>query len=227
MSPHIDVARVRQKYRWNALVYDTVTRRPTARLRERAVARLALSRGGAVLDFGCGTGLSFNPLERAVGIGGRILAVDVSPDMLAIARAKVAEKGWRNVEIIEAGADDAPLTSASVDGVLCFYTHDIMRSPAALDTALRALRPGGRFVAAGVKLAHGLRGALLNPLTLAVSLAAITNVTGLERPWSLLEERLGTLDVEERMEGGAYLAIGTQRTASGPERIGRSTRRAG
>jgi demethylmenaquinone methyltransferase/2-methoxy-6-polyprenyl-1,4-benzoquinol methylase len=208
MSTHIDVARVKRKYRWNAQVYDALVQRPTARLRALAVERLALRRGETALDFGCGTGLSFALLERAVGSEGRIVAVDVSPDMLAVARLKVAENAWRNLETIEADVHIAPLPRESVDGVLCFYTHDIMTSPRALDVALGALRPGGRFVAAGVKLVRGRRGVLLNPLTLAVSLPAITHVAGLDRPWALLEARLGALEIEEHLWGTAYLARG-------------------
>jgi hypothetical protein len=68
------------------------------------------------------------------------------------------------------------------------------------------MRPGGRLVAAGAKLARGLRGALLNPLTLAVSLPAITNPFGLDRPWSRLEERLSPLQSEDYLWGTAYLA---------------------
>jgi hypothetical protein len=65
----MDVERIRQKYGWNALVCDRVVRRPTTRLRALAVERLALRRGVTALDFGCGTGLSFELLERVVGRG--------------------------------------------------------------------------------------------------------------------------------------------------------------
>jgi demethylmenaquinone methyltransferase/2-methoxy-6-polyprenyl-1,4-benzoquinol methylase len=142
MSTHIDVERVKRKYRWNARVYDALVQRPTARLRALAVERLARRRGETAVDFGCGTGLSFALLERAVGSEGRIVAVDVSPDMLAVASTKVAENGWRNLETIEADVDSASLPPDSVDGVLCFYTHDIMTSRRALGVALGALRPG-------------------------------------------------------------------------------------
>ena len=229
MSTHIDVERVKRKYRWNARVYDALVQRPTARLRGRAVERLALQRGETALDFGCGTGLSFALLERAVGSEGRIVAIDVSPDMLAVARRKVAENAWRNLETIEVDVDSARLTPESVDGVLCFYTHDIMTSPRALDVALGALRPGGRFVAAGVKLVRGRRGVLLNPLTLAVSLPAITHLAALDRPWALLEARLGALEIEEHLWGTAYLARGIKPLCAGAgavsgERLGVATR---
>jgi hypothetical protein len=91
--------------------------------------------------------------------------------------------------------------------------HDIMTSPGAVDVALGALRPGGRFVAAGVKLARGLRGALLNPLTLAVSLPVITHVAGLDRPWALLEARLGALEVEEHLWAPPTSHAGSRRPA--------------
>ena len=215
MSTHIDVERVKRKYRWNAWMYDALVQRPTARLRARAVERLALRRGETALDFGCGTGLSFALLERAVGSEGRVLAVDVSPDMLAVANSKIVSNAWNNFETIEADVESAALTPESVDGVLCFYTHDIITSPRALDVALGALRPGGRVVAAGVKLAGGLRGTILNPLTLAVSFPAITHLAGLDRPWALLEARLGALEIEEHLWGTAYLARGIKEPCAG------------
>lgn len=211
----MDLDRIRRRYRWNALVYDAAVRRPTARLRARAVERLALRIGATALDFGCGTGLSFDLLGRAVGHAGRVIGVDASPHMLAEARERIAANGWTNVEVMEANAEDIRLAPDSVDGVLCFYTHDIMNSPSALDVALGALRPGGRFVAAGVKLARGIRGAILNPFTLAVSLLAITNTTGLNRPWSRLEERLGALQIEEHAWGTAYLGWGVKARSAG------------
>src|SRR5262245_17840207 len=110
MTAHIDVERVKRKYRWNALAYDALVQRPTVRLRARAVERLALHRGATALDFGCGTGLSFALLERAVGHEGRIVAVDVSPDMLAVANSKIVSNNWNNFETIEADVESAPLT---------------------------------------------------------------------------------------------------------------------
>ena len=75
---------------------------------------------------------------------------------------------------------------------------------------MRALRTGGRLVAAGVKLASGVRGLLLNPLTLAYSLPAVTDVSGLDRPWAGAERMLGHLDVEAYVAGTAYVARGVK-----------------
>ena len=209
----MDVEDIKRKYRRNAIFYNLVDR-PTRRVRERAISALNLRPGDSVLDFGCGTGLSFEFLERAVGPGGRIIGVDVSPDMLAHARRRIAEQGWTNVTLIEASVDDVELAPESADAVLCFYAHDIMNSPLAIEKAVIALRLGGRFVAAGVKRATGARGLLLNPVTIAYSRPAVTNLANLDRPWIHLERLLGHLDVEERLWGSAYIARGTRSEAS-------------
>lgn len=209
----MDIEAVRRKYRRNAVFYNLVDR-PTRRVRERAIAALDLHQADSVLDFGCGTGLSFGFLERAIGREGRIIGVDVSPDMLSHARRRIAEQGWTNVMLMEASVDDVDLAPESVDAVLCFYAHDIMNSPLAVEKAVTALRPGGRFVAAGVKRATGARGLLLNPVTIAYSRPAVTNLANLDRPWIHLERLLGHLDVEERLWGSAYIARGTRSKAN-------------
>ena len=205
----MDIETIKRKYRRNAVFYNLVDR-PLRRVRERAVARLDLRPGNSVLDFGCGTGLSFGLLERAVGRDGRIIGVDASPEMLAHARRLVTHHGWTNVRLVEANADAVSLDPESVDAVLCFYTHDIMQSDAALETAAAALRRGGRFVAAGAKRTSGLRALLLNPVTVTYSRTAIANLDAFDRPWVRLERLLGRTDVEERSWGSAYIARATK-----------------
>lgn len=203
----MDIDAIKRKYKRNAVYYNMVDR-PLRRVRERAVAKLDLRPGSSVLDFGCGTGLSFGMLQRALGREGRIIGVDASPDMLAHAQRLVAHHGWTNVRLVEANAEGVALDPESVDAVLCFYTHDIMQSDAALETAAAALRQGGRFVAAGAKRTSELRALLLNPVTVTYSRTAIAHLDGFDRPWARLERRLGSLEVEERLWGTAYIARG-------------------
>ena len=132
------IDRVKRKYRFNAPWYDAIVSLPTLRLRRKTVQRLALKPGDVVLDFGCGTGLSFKYLERGVGPEGRIIGVELSPNMLAKARGKMERHGWANITLIESNAGEVDLPE-SVDRVLCFYTHDIMNSPPAVERALGAL----------------------------------------------------------------------------------------
>ena len=211
----MDVDNIRRKYRRNAIFYNVVDR-PLRRVRRHAVDALQLRPGEVALDFGCGTGLSFDLLESAVGSGGRLIGVDVSPDMLSRARQRIAGRGWTNATLIEASVDAVELEPESVNGVLCFYTHDIMNSPVAVEKALAALRIGGHFVAAGVKRATGARGLVLNPLTRAYSSTAVTSLANFDRPWVHLEQLLGPLVIEDQLWGTAYIARGTKRDATPP-----------
>jgi YHS domain-containing protein/SAM-dependent methyltransferase len=198
--------RVRCQYRRNVRWYDLAVERTTARLRAEAVARLGLGEGSRVLDLGCGTGLSLPLLRAAVGASGAVYGVDLSPDMLAAARRRCSEAGWTNVHLIEADAERFELPEP-LDGLLCFYTNDILLSPTALPRAFGFLRPGARVVAAGAKLAHGWRGTLVNPLTRAYSGLAITREL-VHEPYAMLRTRLAGFLVEERALGSQYLAWG-------------------
>ena len=200
---------MRRLYRRNASWYDRAVARVTARLRAEAVARLALGEGARVLDLGCCTGLSLPLLRAAVGESGAVYGVDLSPDMLAVARRRCSEAGWANVHLIEADAESFELPEA-VDGLLCFYTNDILLSPTALPRAFGFLRPGARVAAAGAKLARDWRGALVNPITRAYSGLAVTRAL-VHEPYSVLRERLADFAVAERLLGSQYLAWGIHR----------------
>lgn len=208
----MDAAKIKQKYRRNVRFYDLLTARPTDALRREAVRRLTLCPEDRALDLGCGTGLSLPLLRNAVGDSGRVYGVELSPDMLGVARAKVQSAGSRNVELIEANAETFEI-DAPVDGILCFYTHDIMLSPTALPRALRYLKPGGRMVAAGGKLVHGRLGWFVNPVTIAYSLPAVTTLDRARsyEPFTLMRQLLTDFHVEERKLGSQYLAWGTKR----------------
>ena len=67
-------------------------------VRNRAVTGLQLKPGQTVIDVGCGTGASFARLTAAAGRGGRVVGVDQSGGMLEVARKRIADERWRNVE---------------------------------------------------------------------------------------------------------------------------------
>lgn len=210
----MDARKVRRKYRRNARIYDRLVTRPTEGLRREAVALLELRQGDRVLDLGCGTGLSLPLLWEAVGESGVVYGAELSPDMLARARERVDAAARANVRLLETDAELLDLPE-SVDGILCFFTHDILLSPTALPRALSFLAAGGRVVAAGVKLAHGWRGWIVNPITIAYSLPAVTtrDVKRSFRPYAVLEEILDEFRVEERGLGSLYLAWGRRSVA--------------
>jgi acyl dehydratase/ubiquinone/menaquinone biosynthesis C-methylase UbiE len=191
-------------YRGLAAGYD----RSTAWLepyRHRAVSQLRLRPGDVVVDVGCGTGLSFEPIQAAIGPGGRLIGIEPSPEMLAIARARVEEAGWDNVTLLEAGAEEAVILGPA-DAALFAFTHDVAQSPEALANVLGQLRPGGRVAAAGPK--WSAFAPQLNPLVWQVARQYVTTFEGFRRPWAELARAVPDLSVEEGFFGCVYVAWG-------------------
>ena len=113
------------------------------------LTRAALLPGQQVLDVGTGTGTLAVHAAPRVAPGGHVLAIDVSAEMLALARGRVAALGLTNVGVREGRAEAIPAGDDSSDVVLASLSlmYVIDRSAAACEIA-RVLRPGGRFVAA-------------------------------------------------------------------------------
>ena len=130
MTKAPDPGRAIEKYRRRARGYDASAHR-TMDLRRRVVGMLGLSVGDAVLDVACGTGLSLPLLAAAVGSAGRVIGVEVSPDMIQLARERAARDELANVTLIEASMEEAVFTGL-LDAVLFNYTHDVLQSPRAL-----------------------------------------------------------------------------------------------
>lgn len=111
---------------------------------ERGLALVEPLSGAAVADVGCGTGAVLGPLLRRLGPGGRVLALDISPRMLEIARARHPDPRieWRAGDALE-----VPPERGSLDAVLCFDAIPHFPDPKSAVKAMAAwLAPGGRLL---------------------------------------------------------------------------------
>jgi ubiquinone/menaquinone biosynthesis C-methylase UbiE len=198
-----DAAVARRQYERAAPGYDRHMRR-FERWQRLAVERLQLAPGQTVIDVACGTGLNFASLEEAIGPDGRIIGIDLSPEMLAQARERVLASGWENVTLIEAAVERADI-AAVADAALFSFTHDVLQSPRAVANVVAHLKPGARIASVGGKFAARWNLAV----NLVVRWAArpyISTFRNFDAPWRELERYVEDLQVEQLAFGGAYIA---------------------
>jgi trans-aconitate methyltransferase len=197
--------RLLDSYRHEAEFYDWRTA-VFHRWRRRLVDLLPLRSGDVVLDLGCGSGLCFRLLEARIGPEGRIVGIDQSPEMLAIARTRVDREGWSNVTLVESSVERAEISVVADTALFC-ATHDILQSSEALDNVFGHLRHTGWIAAAGGKWAPPWMAAV-NPLVWATHRPYVSSFEGFDRPWRHLARYVNDLRVEEVALGTGYLAVG-------------------
>ena len=181
--------------------------------RKRAVRSLRLARGDTVVEIGCGTGLNFPLLERAVGPEGRIIGVDLTDAMLDQARRRVTRHGWRRVELVHADAARFAFPSR-VAGILSTFALTLVPEfDAVIQRGAEALRPGGRWVVADLKLPAGLARHLLPVLLPFLRPFAVSADLAARHPWESLARYLGRVSVEESYFGYTYVAVGERQPA--------------
>ncbi|HKE00119.1 MAG TPA: methyltransferase domain-containing protein, partial [Planctomycetota bacterium] len=113
------------------------------------VRRGDLKTGERVLDLGTGSGAVAVEVARRVGPSGSVTALDLSPEMLEVARQRIARDRLANVELHEGRAEAIPAGDAAFDVVLASLSLMFTIDRATVARELRrVLRPGGRFVAA-------------------------------------------------------------------------------
>ena len=101
--------------------------------------------GERVLDLGSGGGIDVILSARRVGPAGRAIGLDMTDEMLALARANAAEAGVDNVEFIRGTIESIPLPAASIDVVISNCVINLAADKGAvLAEIARVLRPGGR-----------------------------------------------------------------------------------
>ncbi len=160
--------------------------------------------GERVLDLGSGAGFDALLAARAVGPTGSVVGVDMTPDMLARARANAREARIDHAEFRLGEIEHLPLADATVDVVISNCVVNLSPDkPAVLREAFRVLRPGGRVAIADVVAREPLSEAVQADLALLVGCIAGAATVAEVEGWM---HAAGFVDVAVREKPG-YRAI--------------------
>src|SRR5882724_6049231 len=140
----LDAAAIRDAYRRWSGIYDLVFGGVSSAARNRAVRLVNQLPGRAVLEVGVGTGLAlprYTPDKRIVGI-------DLSAEMLELARRRVAELGLRKVDgLLEMDAEATEFADGQFDTAVAMFVASVVPAPRRMLAELRrVVRPGGNIL---------------------------------------------------------------------------------
>ena len=130
------------------------------------LALTEIKTGMTVLDLGSGAGFdAFLALHR-VGPTGKVIGVDMTDDMLALARENAAKRGAANIEFRKGFIEDLPVESGTVDYVISNCVINLSADkPAVFREIARVLKPGGHFAVSDIVLLKSLPDALVRDIS--------------------------------------------------------------
>jgi arsenite methyltransferase len=132
-----------------------------------------LSEGETVLDLGSGGGIDVLLSAKRVGATGKAYGLDMTDDMLALARGNARKAGASNVEFLKGEIESIPLPNDSVDVIISNCVINLSTDkPRALREAFRVLKPGGRFAVSDVVIRGDVPDALRRNMELWVGCVA-------------------------------------------------------
>jgi SAM-dependent methyltransferase len=130
------------------------------------IARAQLQPGEVVLELGSGGGMDAVAAAKRVGPTGQVIGLDMSDDMLALARHNAQKAGATNAEFIKGDMEDVPLPDGSVDVIISNCVLPVFPDKhRAMSEAFRVLRPGGRLALSDIVTQHPVPEVLKKNLT--------------------------------------------------------------
>ena len=149
----IDVAAIKQqqKEQWGRAAagwkkHDEHLRGLTAPVTQKLLELAVVAPGGRVLDVACGTGEPAIPAAKMVGAAGFVLATDMAPEMIEVAREKAAAEDLHNIEFRLVDGEEIDVPAGTFESVTCRWGMMFMPEPLRfLHQANQALKPEGRI----------------------------------------------------------------------------------
>ena len=181
-----------------------------AHYRKLAIAELDLKPGNTVVEIGCGTGLNFKYLQRAIGQNGKLIGVDLTDAMLEQARDRIEENDWNNVELIERDAAKY-LFPDNIQGVISSFALTLVPEfETVIERASKALVSNGRLVILDLKLPGNWPRWLINIAILITRPFGVTLDLAEREPWKVIKKYFPNTSVRQLYGGFAYIATGTK-----------------
>ena len=176
--------------------------------RKIIINSLELSKGDTVIELGCGTGLNFSLVLDAIGTEGKLIGVDITDKMLDVAKKRVDENGWKNVELVQSDFAEYDFPK-EIEGV--FATGALSYSPDydnVIKKAHDALKKGKKFALLDFKMSKG-PARVFAPLIIACTKPFSADEEYLKATaWKSMEKYFEKTTFQEGWGGFLYLSVG-------------------
>ncbi|MDH5638813.1 MAG: arsenite methyltransferase, partial [Nitrospinota bacterium] len=133
----------------------------------------AVKEGDTVVDLGSGGGIDCFIAANKVGPKGKVIGVDMTPQMLKLARENAVKGGYDNVEFREGSIENLPVDDSSVDVIISNCVINLSEDKDKVFAEMRrALKPGGKFVVSDITLLKPLPDSIRNSLSAYIGCVA-------------------------------------------------------